>query len=353
MMNRSFLFHTLSFLILFGTSGMTYGFLSNRAERREGLRKKAALLESIRNSRREKAFEGISTVKTKRQGSEYITRMEVYRSGSERQIHLLDLQGGNPRPRHGKKRMGGGMASLFQPGSFRRARLQDPSRIVNNYRIHCGEDVIVGGRNGQLIRITPRYEDRPSYLLVSDKENSFPLRFAVIGSKGEMAYEKKFDSIRFLPGVYRGRIYKNRNDQSRWGSITQEKISFQQNPTFGFPVWIPEVVPTGFALTDAIRMKINTGPLNVEVVYSIYSDGIALFSLLQFSNENPVWKMMKTLFPKSKEGKGIFTRKISLGIGSAFILEMKGTVVILAGNIWSESLQKTAVSLKPYIGDPS
>ena len=196
MIKRSFLFHTLSFLILFGTSGITYGLLSNKAERREGLRKKAALLESIRESRREKSFEGISTVKTNTQGTEYITRMEVYRSGSERHIYLLDLQGGKTRPRHGKRRRGGGMASLFQLGSFRRSRLQDPTRIVQNYKIFLEEEVLVGGRKGQLIRITPRQEDRPSYLLVSDKENSFPLRFAVIGSKGEMAYEKKFDSIR-------------------------------------------------------------------------------------------------------------------------------------------------------------
>ena len=133
MIKRSFLFHTLSFLILFGTSGMTYGILSKEAERREGRRKKAALLESIRNSRREKSFEGISTIKTNTQGTEYITRMEIYRSGSERQIHLLDLQGGNPRPRHGKRRRGGGMASLFQSGSFRRSRLQNPTRIAQNY----------------------------------------------------------------------------------------------------------------------------------------------------------------------------------------------------------------------------
>ena len=151
----------------------------------------------------------------------------------------------------------------------------------------------------------------------------------------------------FLPGVYRDRIHKNRGDKPRWGSITQEKISFQENPTFGFPVWIPQIVPPGFSLTDAIRMKIKSGPIHLEVVYCVYSDGIALFSLLQFSSENPLWKMMKTFIPESKEGKGIFTRKISLGIGSVFILEMNGTVVILAGNVWSEALQKTAESLKP------
>ncbi|MDP6957508.1 MAG: sigma-E factor regulatory protein RseB domain-containing protein [Planctomycetota bacterium] len=352
-MNRSFFFHMLSFLILLGTSGMTYGLLSEEAEKREGRRKKASLLESIRKSRREKSFEGVSTVKTNVHGTEYITRMEIYRSGTDRQIHLLDLQGGKTRPRHGNRRMGGGMASLFQPGSFRRARLQNPNDIAKNYQILLGEEVFVGGRRGQSIRIIPRSDDRPAYLLVSDKENSFPLQFAVMGSKGEVAYEKKFDSIRFLSGEYRGRKHRKRVDQPRWGSITQEKISFDQNPTFGFPVWIPKVLPVGFSLTDSMRMNINTGPIKMEVVYSIYSDGIALFSLLQFSNENPVWKMMKTFFPASKEGEGIFTRKVSLGIGSAFILEMNGTVVVLAGNIWAEALQKTAESLKPYMGDPS
>ena len=93
--------------------------------------------------------------------------------------------------------------------------------------------------------------------------------------------------------------------------------------------------------------------MKVEVVYSLYSDGIALFSLVQFSGENPLWKIMKSYFPGTSSGKGIMTQKISMGIGSVFILEMDGTVIILAGNIWSDTLQKTAESLKPYMGDPS
>ena len=54
MINRSFLFHTISFLLLLGTSGVTYGLLSNESERRDEQKETAALLELIRNSPRAK-----------------------------------------------------------------------------------------------------------------------------------------------------------------------------------------------------------------------------------------------------------------------------------------------------------
>ncbi len=353
MRNRSFLFQIVSFLLLLGMSGMTYGVLLKETKAREEKKKQVGLLDSIRQSRREKSFTGTCTVQSNMSGTLYSTRLEIDRKGNDRVVHLIDLQGEKKPLRRNKGRSLGNMASLFQPGSLRRTRLLDIDQIVANYNLTRGGEEILAGRKAFSLRMVPRQNDRPSYLLHVDQKNFFPLGFAVLGKSGNQVYEKRFDSIRFFSGSYEGTQKPRRKPRFPWGQISQERISFAENPSFSFPVWLPAALPEGFQQRESVRLNIGPAPMKVEVVYSLYSDGIALFSLVQFSGENPLWKIMKSYFPGTSSGKGIMTQKISMGIGSVFILEMDGTVIILAGNIWSDTLQKTAESLKPYMGDPS
>ncbi len=354
-------FQVIAFLALLGTGGVTYAVLSVENDRREEKRERIAFLQEIRKSRSETAFEGECTIDTILQGTRYTTRMEIHREGEERRIRLLDSQGGKRTRTSSKMGFFGGIPGLFQPGKFRRSRLQDPARIAGNYHVTIREGETVAGRPGRRIRLEPKTNDRPAYEFVADERTSFPLRFSVYGKEGKLFFQKRFDSIRFLPGSFHGKRRPKRFQKSTWMKISHEEISLDSRTRFGFPIWIPAHLPAGFARTGAMRVKIKTTlperlskfRMNLEMVHLVYSDGIALFSLVQFSPDNPAWRMMKSLFPGTGPGTGggVSTRKLSLGIGSAFILELDGTVVILAGNLWDKPLRETAESLTLLSGE--
>ena len=363
---RALLLQIFAVGLLLATGGITYGVLSAENDRREKIEKQIDSLEKIRLSGQTTAFSGECTVVSNVQGSQYRTRLDILRKDRERKVYLVDLKSGKRKKRGSKMRFFGGISGLFQPGKFRKGRLQNCARIVENYRVSFENDVELAGRTGSIVRLSPKSNDRPSYEFVVDRENSFPLRFSVFGDKGDLAYRKSFDSIRFLPGQFLGVSSETRSRSRNWIRIEKKPFRPESSSQIDFPIWVPASPPSGFERTEGVLVTINTTPpsvkimpnimprfaMNLEVVHLLYSDGIALFSLVQFSTDNPIWKMMKSFLPKAESGDGVFTRKISLGMGSAFVLELDGTVVILAGNIWADSLQKTAESLKK-IGDPS
>jgi hypothetical protein len=89
--------------------------------------------------------------------------------------------------------------------------------------------------------------------------------------------------------------------------------------------------------------------LDASVAHFTYTDGIAAVALVECSASSELWQHLKKWIPGTATvaaGDQVFTRKFSDRGGSAYLLEVDGTVVLAAGNVDSDEIESMIRTLE-------
>jgi negative regulator of sigma E activity len=211
----------------------------------------------------------------------------------------------------------------------------------------------VAGREGEGLELKSRYPGRCSYVIVADCENRFPLAFEVWKAEGTKAVEVQFQEINFSP-VFPEESKGGKEKKSSWIQVTHQAILLDHvSEQAGFPVWTTQELPAGFQLTSSELNRVVANPppmfaafqMDLRVLHFTYTDGMALFSIMQCPADNPVWKWIKVYLPEVEKTGNIVARKFKHGTGSALLMEMGPTVVLLSGHVSDAELESCAQTL--------
>jgi hypothetical protein len=236
---------------------------------------------------------------------------------------------------------------ILRPGHEQgKRRIKDLGLAARNYEIAITGRDVVAGRACDVVEIRPRYAGRPGYRMTADLENRFPLSFEVL-SKGEKLFESRFDEIEYQPLFPEGRFSEARHAGRL--NVTRENMAPDRLATAaGFPVWRPAWLPPGFELRGSeilrFRGELLLMKMDTPVVHFNYTDGLALLSVVEISATSEMWQYFrKWVAGPSRIGEDgkLVARKFSDRGGSAWLLELEGTVTLVAGTISSEEIKKT------------
>lgn len=340
--------------------GVTF-HLENRDRREQKAREAAerkraelrALLAEIDAAERDARYIGTRTMTSKTGSTTHTTTVKLYVDGDRRHTEFVatDTQGKkNPR---NKSPYFGGMPSLFRPGKQAKGRIHDIDLILRNYDVEILGMRREANRDADILHLRSRHEGRPSYVVVADRLTRFPLAFEVRDGSGGLLAESRFDEIEFGPpfpeGIFDGRNTKEGASFIRVTERPVEPVGLSKQG--GFEAWIPRDLPEGFELVEASLTTIEVDPrvlpipVNVRVLHLLYTDGLALFSVVQFPPDQQVWPQIRAYLPPVQQADGIVARKFSHPTGTALLIELEKTVVILAGNISGSELETSAQTL--------
>ena len=135
----------------------------------------------------------------------------------------------------------------------------------------------------------------------------------------------------------------------------------------GITVLQPAYLPKGFALrgSELIRVRAELSKelqgtlkpflpfalpkIDASVAHFTYTDGIAAVAIVQCSASSELWQHLKKWIPGSSpvmSGDQVLARKFSDRGGSAYLLEVDGTVVLAAGNVDSAEIESMIRTLE-------
>ncbi len=340
-----------SFLFLLGAGTVAYSTYSAHRQRKSHAAEMCALLVSIDRAETRTRFAGIRTTTFEWAGSAYVTTLRLHVEGDRRKVEVVssDSRGGHRQ----KMAYLGGLPSSLRPGYGTRGRFHDPDLVLRNYDVRMDGTREVADRQGDVLRIVSRHPGRPSYVVVADRATRFPLAFEVRNDAGTRIFATRFEAIEF-PAAFPEDTFPSRTPtRPSWIRVTEESASVDALPSdLGFPVWIPRDPPQGFQPMGARCLRIATTrpilfnkTIDVRVLHTAYTDGMALFWTVQLSRDNEVWKLIRSWLPETKSSGGILARKFTCATGTALLIEMDETVILLAGNISSGELEAAARSL--------
>jgi negative regulator of sigma E activity len=275
---------------------------------------------------------------------------------------------------------GGGLLPVFlRPGHDQwKRKVKDAALAVRNYEIAVTGRDFVAGRECEVVEIRARFDGRPSYRVATDVENRFPLRFEVL-STGQRVFETHFADIEYRPFLPEG-TFDNRRRMD-WLKMSQEEVAADRIGTAaGFHVLRPTYLPKGFELRGSELIRVNAElskelsetirpflpfpipKLDARVAHLTYTDGLAAVALVECSSTSDLWQYLKKFIPPSGAGasategkpgsptagigKSVIARKLSDRGGSAYLLEVEGTVVLAAGNVASEEIESLIRTLE-------
>lgn len=340
-MRRSTVVAGILFILGAGTVGYTVFVERRDAELR-------ILLESIERAEKDTKYAGTRSLFVHENGG---VRTRVLRISSDGRRHRVESVSAEPREREETR----GFPSLLRPGHGMRGRIRNVNLAVKNYRIQIAGRQVVAGREGDVVEIRPRHPGRPSYRIVADRANRFPLAFEVFADSGAPVLESRFDSIDFAPALSEGTFGERKGRGfSSWIRMTDEPIAEEQlSERAGFPVWTPRDLPVGFELSSTELKRVITSPppgfpmlpMDCRVLHRTYTDGMAVLSIVQFASANPAWRIIQTWLPPVRDSGGIVARKFSHVMGCALLMDLGETVVLLAGNVSSADVEAGARSL--------
>jgi negative regulator of sigma E activity len=249
---------------------------------------------------------------------------------------------------------------------------------VRNYEIAVTGRDFVAGRECEVVEIRARFDGRPSYRVATDVENRFPLRFEVL-STGQRVFETHFADIEYRPFLPEGTFDDRR--RMDWLKMSQEEVAADRIGTAaGFHVLRPTYLPKGFELRGSELIRVNAElskelsetirpflpfpipKLDARVAHLTYTDGLAAVALVECSSTSELWQYLKKFIPPSGAGasategkpgsptagvgRSVIARKLSDRGGSAYLLEVEGTVVLAAGNVASEEIESLIRTLE-------
>ena len=322
------------------------------------------MLTSIEAAEREIPYVG-----TRLMGGPEAVKLRVWSRGGEKRVDFLGVERApkkTARASTPRLPFNGSVPMFLRPGRDQwKRKVKDPALAVRNYDIAVVGRTVAAGRECDVIEVNARHVGRPSYRVLADAANRFPLRYEVL-SKGQVVFETHFDEIQYHPAIPAGTFEARRRPE--WLSVSQEEVAADRMAgAAGFSVFRPAYLPKGFELRGSelvrVRAELSKGlqqtlkpflpfdlpTLDATVAHFTYTDGIAAVAVVQCSSSSELWQHLKKWIPSSAlgssaaEGKPaastvstgdqVVARKFSDRGGSAYLLELDGTVVLAAGNV--------------------
>jgi negative regulator of sigma E activity len=247
----------------------------------------------------------------------------------------------------------GGAAFFLPPDGLPRL-VKDAALAARRYEVvRAGRDV-VAGRPADRIELRPRRPGRPEWVFWADAERRFPLAFAA-RSEGRALFEARFESIAFpreLP--------LSAPPRPEWLRVFREPSEpADLGRAAGCAVWAPARLPWGFEPrgSEAIRLRVDLPPrlaeavraflpgvpekLEAAVAHLRYTDGMAEISVFQCPAESTLGRLVRRLAPARRAGpagagespRRVTARRFADRRGAAYLMELEGTLVLVAGNL--------------------
>jgi hypothetical protein len=322
------------------------------------------VLTSIEESEERTPFVGIRLM-----GGPETVKLRVWSSGGQKRVDFLGVEGQAKKPARAvapRLPFGGSMPVFLRPGREQwKKKIKDAALAVRNYRIVEGGRDVVAGRECEVIEVLSRHEGRPSYRVAADLANRFPLRYEVI-SNGQVVFETHFAEIQYNPSVPAGTFETRKRPD--WLTVSQDEVPAERMAAeAGFSVLRPKYLPKGFELrgSELIRVKAELSkelqgtlkpflpfPLpkvDATVAHFTYTDGIAAVAVVECSASSELWQHLKKWIPGTATvtaGDQVVAKKFSDRGGSAYLLEVEGTVVLAAGNVAPEEIESMIRTLE-------
>jgi hypothetical protein len=323
------------------------------------------MLTSIEAAEREIPYVG-----TRLMGGPETVKLRIWSRAGEKRVDFLGITGATAKKatRTSAPRFpfSGAVPAFLRPGRDQwKRKIKDPVLAVRNYEIVLAGRAVVAGRECDVIEVNARHPGRPSYRVMADIANRFPLRYEVL-SKGQTVFETHFDEILYDPAIPAGTF--DSRGRPDWLSVSQEEVSADRmGGAAGFAVLRPGYLPKGFELrgSELIRVRAELSKhlqetlkpflpfalpkLDASVAHFTYTDGIAAVAIVECSASSGLWQHLKKWIPGTATvaaGDQVFTRKFSDRAGSAYLLEVDGTVVLAAGNVDSDEIESMIRTLE-------
>jgi hypothetical protein len=321
-----------------------------------------ALLAQIEAAEDAVPYEGVREMG----GADGGVRLRVASQGGHKRVEFLGFRGGS-KPAPGLKRLpkvpffGGGIPMFLRPGEGQwKKRVKDFELAVRNYDVVVGGRETVAGRLAEIVELRARHSGRPSYRVAADLETRFPLSFEVLRGD-ERVFETRFESITFYPR-FAEKAFDEPAPRPSWIKVDREEVSREHLSTrAGYGVWLPASLPRGFEPRGAelfrVRVEVPENAraaiktflpfglpkIDVPVAHVNYTDGMAVFSVVECPADSELWKFLKKFVPSdgpSMSGGKVVARKFSDPRGAAYLMELEGTVVLVAGNVDAAEIEK-------------
>jgi hypothetical protein len=293
-----------------------------------------ALLSEIEGAETGVAYAGVREIEA---GGAAVPLRVVSAGDGRRKVERLKP---GPGPRAG--------LGLLRPGFVHGPpRVKDFALAVRNYDIvPAGRDV-VAGRAADVWEARPKHPGRPSYRVAADAATRLALRFEVLEGETrvfraefkEIDFEPALDGVAFPtpPAVLR----VDRKD------APPEELAGLAD----FDVWEPSRLPAGFALRGSgvlrVRARIPLPGAGGTVAHLDYTDGLAAMSVVQVSTQSELYKLVKRFLPgAARAGEGFTAHRFVGKGGAAYVVELEGTAVLVAGNVGPSELEPVIRSLE-------
>jgi len=174
------------------------------------------------------------------------------------------------------------LQALFQGGRGRYNargrdfRLKDLELFEANYTYVIYDDpALVAGRLADVVDVTPRFGDRPSYTVWIDRETLITLKYLEFQPNGALAAEMEVLSIDYGPDLAEVQF-----QQSAVGAATE--VPQDQSAAFvSFAVLQPTYLPRGFVWRST-RVRQLSG---IDTLTSTYSDGLQELGIVQYREQ--------------------------------------------------------------------
>lgn len=327
----------------------------------------------------ESAERDIPYVGTRLMGGLEQVRLRIWSRAGEKRVDFIGVEGTPRKPARAltpRLPFSGGMPSFLRPGRDQwKRKVKDPVLAVRNYDIAVTGRTVAAGRECEIIEVNARHEGRPSYRVLADVANRFPLRYEVV-SKGQVVFETHFEEIQYDPAIPAGTFETRKRPD--WLSVSQEEMpADRMAEAAGFAVLRPGYLPKGFELrgSELIRVRAELSKelqetlkpflpftlpkLDASVAHLTYTDGLAAVAVVECSASSELWQHLKkwipaaatapagdSAFAEASAGKKVIARKFSDRGGSAYLLEHEGTVVLAAGNVDAEEIESMIRTLE-------
>ncbi|HLF92049.1 MAG TPA: sigma-E factor regulatory protein RseB domain-containing protein [Planctomycetota bacterium] len=296
-------------------------------------------------------------------GGPETVRLRIQSQGGRKKVEFLSIRGG-ARPA-AKRPPGvpffGGIPMFLRPGEGQwKRKIKDFELAVRNYDVAVTGRETVAGREADVVELRARHAGRPSYRIAADVENRFPLGFQVLDGTAPV-FEARFQSIAFNP-KFAEKAFDEPAPRPGWIRADREESPLGElSARAGYGVWLPSSLPRGFEVRGAeifrVRVEVPEGArqamkaflpvglpkLDVPIVHVNYTDGLAVLSVVECPADSELWKFLKKFVPaevpRKNDGK-VVARKFADRRGAAYLLELEGTVVLAAGNVSAEEIEK-------------
>lgn len=243
-----------------------------------------------------------------------------------------------------------GRPFVLPPDGFPRL-VKDAALAVRRYALVRAGRERVAGRDAERIELRPRRPGRPEWVFWADAERRFPLAFAARAG-GRTLFEARFETIAFPSDIDVGEP-----PRPGWLRVSREAAEpGALGRAAGCAVWIPARLPWGFERrgSEVIRLRVELPPRVAEAVRAFlpgvaedlesaiahlrYTDGMAEISIFQCPAESTLGRLVRRLAPPRGEaapGRAV-ARRFADSRGAAYLMELEGTLVLVAGNLSPE-----------------